>query len=131
MKAIHQLIGYFESRGQLTRQQLNELVAKGYWGRYTAQDIRSLESKIGQSFCIEATGSLRGPLWGTDIYTSDSDVGSAAVHAGILQPGEKGVVKVTIVTPIPQFTGSTRNGMTSAPWTPGWSGAYKVESVDE
>jgi hypothetical protein len=106
------------------------LVAKGYWGRYTANDIRSLESKIGQSFSIEATGSLRGPLWGTDIYTSDSDVGSAAVHAGVLQPSEHGVVKVTIVPPIPVFLGSTRNGMTSATWTPGWSGAYKVEAVD-
>jgi hypothetical protein len=130
MKAIHQLIGYFESRGKLTRQQLKDLIAKGYWGQFTANDIRSLESKIGQSFSIEATGSLRGPLWGTDIYTSDSDVGSAAVHAGVLQPSEHGVVKVTIVPPIPVFSGSTRNGMTSATWTPGWSGAYKVEAVD-
>ena len=130
MKAIHQLIGYFEGRGQLKRKQIQELVAKGYWGRYTANDIRSLESKIGQSFVVEATGHLRGPLWGTDIYTSDSDLGSAAVHAGILQPGVHGSVKVTIVAPVPIFTGSTRNRMTSATWSPGWSGAYTVQAVD-
>jgi hypothetical protein len=130
MKAIHQLIGYFEGRGLLTHKQIKALVAKGYWSRHTASDIRSLESKIGLSFSVEATGNLRGPLWGTDIYTSDSDLGSAAVHAGVLQPGEQGTVRVTIVAPIPVFTGSTRNGMTSATWTPGWSGAYTVESVD-
>jgi hypothetical protein len=130
MKAIHQLIGYFEGKRQLTRQQIKELVAKGYWGQYTAQDIRQLETKIGESFVFEATGNLRGPLWGTDIYTSDSDLGAACVHAGILKPGEKGVVKVTMVAPIPIFTGTTRNGMTSATWTPGWSGAYTVEAAD-
>jgi hypothetical protein len=126
MKAIHQLIGYFEAKRQLTRQHIKELVAKGYWGQYTAQDIRQLETKIGESFVFEATGNVRGQLWGTDIYTSDSDLGAACVHAGILQPGETGVAKVTMVAPIPVFTGTTRNGMTSATWTPGWSGAYTI-----
>jgi hypothetical protein len=130
MKAIHQLIGYFEGRGKLTRKQIKDLVAKGYWTKYTASDIRSLESKIGQTFVFEATGNLRGPLWGTDIYTSDSDLGAACVHAGLLQPAEKGAVKVTIVAPVPVFAGSTRHGMTSADWRQGWSGAYTVTGVD-
>jgi hypothetical protein len=130
MKAIQQLIGYFEGRGRLSRKQIAELVAKGYWGQYTSSDIRSLESKIGQTFVIEATGDLRGSLWGTDIYTSDSNLGAACVHAGVLQPGETGVVRVTMMAPIPVFPGSTRNGVTSATWTPGWSGAFTLAAVD-
>jgi hypothetical protein len=129
MKTIHQLIAYFEARGKLSRKQLRELVAKGYWGQHNGGDLRSLEKNIGESFFFQATGDTRGPLWGTDIYTSDSNLGMACVHAGILKVGESGIVKVTMVTPIPVFSGSTRNGVTSSTWTPGWSGAYTVEGA--
>jgi hypothetical protein len=129
MKAIQQLVAYFEERGQLSRRQLDDLTAKGYWSQYTAADMRSLENKIGQSFHINASGNTIGPLWGTDIYTSDSNLGTACVHAGVLKPGENGVVKVTIVRSLPVFTGSTRHGVTSSTWTPGWPGAFSVESV--
>jgi hypothetical protein len=127
MKAIQQLISYFEERGQLKRRQIEELVAKGYWGQYTSADLRSLEQKVGQSFFFEATGNAQGPLWGTDVYTSDSNLGTACVHAGLLQLNETGVVKVTMVKPVAIFQGSTRNGITSSIWTTGWSGAYQVE----
>jgi hypothetical protein len=127
MKAIHQLITYFEERGQLTRQQIEELVSKGYWGEYTSADLRSLEQKVGQSFYFKATGNARGPLWGTDIYTSDSDLGTACVHAGLLSLDEPGVVKVTIVQPLSVYPGTTRNGITSSLWSTGWPGAYQVE----
>jgi hypothetical protein len=127
MKAIHQLISYFEERGKLSRRQIEDLVAKGYWGHYTAADLRSLEQKIGQSFFFQATGSSTGPLWGTDTYTSDSDLGTACAHAGVLKPGESGAVKVTVVQPVAVFQGSTRNGVTSSTWNTGWSGAFQVE----
>jgi hypothetical protein len=129
MKTIQQLIGYFEGRGKLSRKQLQQLVAKGYWGQYTGGDLRSLEGNLGQSYFFPVTGETRGPLWGTDVYTSDSNLGTACVHAGILKVGENGVIKVTMVTPIPVFNGSTRNGVTSSTWTPGWSGAYTIEAT--
>lgn len=129
MKVIHQLIGYFEERGQLTPRQIEELVAKGYWGHYSSADLRSLESRIGQSFFFQVTGETEGRVWGTDIYTSDSSLGVACVHAGLLQSGEMGVVKVTMVAPLSNFQGSTRNGVTSHPWTSGWPGAYQVELI--
>jgi hypothetical protein len=127
MKAIHQLISYFEERGRLNARQLDELVAKGYWGQYTAADLRSLEHKVGQSYFFQATGSADGPLWGTDVYTSDSNLGTACVHAGVLKVGESGAVKVTMVKPLAVFQGSTRNGITSSLWSNGWSGAFQVE----
>lgn len=127
MKVIQQLIAYLEERGGLTAAQIEQLVSKGYWGHYTGADLRSLAQKIGQSFFFQVTGEVNGTLWGSDIYTSDSVLATACVHAGLLRPGETGVVKVTMVPPIPVFQGLTRHGVTSQPWTTGWAGAYRVE----
>ena len=129
MKVIQQLIAYFEEKGKLRPLQVRELVRKGYWAEPTTADLRSLERKIGQSFFFQVTGADRGPLWGTDVYTSDSSLGKACVHAGVLKDGEEGVVKVTMVQPLAVFTGSTRNGVTSSSWTTPWSGAYTVEAI--
>jgi hypothetical protein len=63
-------------------------------------------------------------LWGTDTYTADSTVALAAVHAGVLKPGQTGIVRVKIVPTLPAFEGSTRHGVTSAPFGP-FPGAYK------
>ena len=79
MKAIHQLIAYFQETGRLGAKDLRLLAEKGYWGEHTADDIRSLEHKIGQSFFMRVTGNASGSLWGTDVYTSDSDLGRIMV----------------------------------------------------
>src|SRR5438105_3592651 len=129
MKVIQQLIAYFEERGKLSASQRRQLMVKGYWELRRPDELRSLEGQVGQSFFFEATGAENGALWGTDIYTSDSSLGCACVHAGLLQPGESGVVKVTMVQPIPIYNGTTRNGVSSHDWTSGWSGAYRVELV--
>jgi hypothetical protein len=73
-------------------------------------------------------GVVFGPgagLWGTDIYTADSSLALAAVHAGILKQGQQGIVRVKIVPPPDSFEGSTRNGMTSGPYGQ-FPGAFKV-----
>jgi hypothetical protein len=127
MKVVQELIGYFAERGKLTRKQLKQFVAKGYWGQYTSADLRALERRLDENFFFQVTGETHGPLWGTDVYTSDSDLGTACVHAGLLRPGEAGVVRVTMVEPLPVFKGSSRHGVASRDWNTGWSGAYRVE----
>lgn len=129
MKVVQQLIAYFADKGRLRPRQLAQLAERGYWGQYTSGDLRTLEGKIGQSFYFQVTGEAHGPLWGTDVYTSDSSLEAACVHAGVLRPGESGVVKVTMVSPIASYRGSTRHGVRSNDWTVSWSGAYRVESV--
>src|SRR4029079_12426338 len=42
---------------------------------------------IGKSFVYRCTGNASGTIYGTDIYTSDSQVATAAVHAGVLKDG--------------------------------------------
>ena len=70
MKAIEQLINYFEARGRLNARQVEEFLARGYGSRYTGADLPSLEKQVGQSFYFQATGANNGRLWGTDVYTS-------------------------------------------------------------
>jgi len=127
VKAIEQLIGYFEARGRLSARQIEQLVVRGFWNKYTGADLPSLEKQIGHTFYFQATGNSGGRLWGTDVYTSDSDLGTACVHAGLLRVGESGVVKVTIVKPLTVFPGSQRHGVSSQAWTNGWSGAFTVD----
>lgn len=62
---------------------------------------------------FRVTGRTDGYIWGTDIYTADSPLATAAVHAGALKSGQTGVVKVRLVPGQPAYGGSTRNGVTS------------------
>src|SRR5262249_31074425 len=49
-------------------------------------------------------------------YTHDSSIAAAAVHAGLLQPGESGVVRVTVCPGRLYYQGSTQHGVTSRDW---------------
>ena len=68
------------------------------------------------------TGSLNGaPVWGNNSFgfTADSDLRRAAVHAGLLLPGQTGVISITSTGYKSNFPGSTSNGVTSS-GHPGW-----------
>ena len=54
-----------------------------------------------------------GPCWGTDVYTGDSSVACAAVHAGLVEPGASAVLRVLVVEPPERFVGSLRHGVAS------------------
>ena len=84
---------------------------------------------VGKSFFIKVVGSNSGWLWGTDQYTHDSSVAAAAVHSGVLQLGETGVVKVTMLPGSSAYIGSQRNGITSHDWpnTMGGYVSFKIE----
>jgi hypothetical protein len=88
-------------------------------------DLTGLQGQVGQTFDFTVTGTADGSVWGTDVYTSDSSVAKAAVHAGALKVGETGVVRVRIVAPPPSFRGSARNGVVSDSWG-AWGGAFTV-----
>lgn len=52
---------------------------------------------LGKSFLFDVVGTTDGNCWGHGLYTGDSGVATAAVHAGILRAGERAVVRVTLV----------------------------------
>jgi hypothetical protein len=68
-----------------------------------------------------------GSVWGTDLYTLDSTLALAAVHAGLMRPGQSGVVKIKIMGPQGAFQGSDRNGVQSMAYG-FFNGAYQFES---
>jgi hypothetical protein len=75
---------------------------------------------VGKSLtCVCSPEQLTGSVWGTDRYTADSSICSAARHAGAI--GAKGG-KVTVFREgsCPGLAGSTHNGVTSRDW-----GAYE------
>jgi LCCL domain-containing protein len=109
------------------RDQIKQLKVDAGGAQPDPGNLVSFHSQVGKSFVFEVTGQTDGAVWGTDVYTSDSLLATAAVHAGQVQPGEKKVVRVTIVPPPPSFRGSTRNGVTSASYG-GYPGAYRLGS---
>jgi hypothetical protein len=128
MKVIHQLIGYLIDQGDLSAREIRKLSEKGYWAPPAPYNLRELEHEVGDRFYFVVKGDTGGPLWGTDVYTSDSAPGMAAVHAGLLAPGESRVLQVTIETPLQQYAGSVRHGVSSGPWNY-WPGAYSLAAV--
>jgi LCCL domain len=66
-----------------------------------------------------------GSIWGTDVYTDDSSVCTAAVHAGRITLAGGGTVTVEIRPGESSYTGSARNGITSSSYGP-WTGSYVI-----
>ena len=75
--------------------------------------LSSFSAAVGQNLLFRLVGNPQGNVWGTDVYAADSTLAPAAIHAGVLQPGVTGVVKVKLVNPPAQFHGTPRNGVGS------------------
>ena len=81
---------------------------------------------IGMEMLFDLNGSVDGAVWGTDYYTADSHLATAAVHAGVLRENESGVVRVTAVdTSNIRFVGTDRNGVRSMPF-PTWPTGFRI-----
>ena len=113
MKVMHDLVAYFDRRKKLSRRQLRKLLEQNFVASEAPANMHGLCETVGTTYYFRVTGVTEGQLWGTDIYSGDSTIGAAAVHAGLLQPGKTDVLRVTVVTPPERFPGTVRNGVTS------------------
>ena len=113
MKVVQELVAYFDRRGKLSRRQLRRLLEQNAIASDAPTNMHGLCETVGTTYYFRVTGASEGQLWGTDIYSGDSIIGAAAVHAGLLKPGETDVLRVTVVTPPEKFPGTVRNGVTS------------------
>lgn len=93
-------------------------------------DVRSLRGQIHQTFFVQVTGSVGDYAWGGDdnVYTDDSPLSAAAVHAGVLKAGETGVVRFTVLPGRDSYPGIDRNGIRTRPWQK-WDGSYRVDGA--
>jgi hypothetical protein len=113
MKVIQELVAYFDRRGKLDRSQVRSLLDSGYLAADAPPTMLDHAHPVGATFYFRVVGATEGPLWGTDVYTGDSSLAIASVHAGLVKPGETAIVRVAAVAPPPKFAGSVRNGVTS------------------
>jgi len=92
------------------------------------RSLRGIATTPGQVLVYQVTGSTQGLVWGTDIYTDDSTIAAAAVHAGLLQPDETGTIMVTILRGRETYRGSARYGVASKDY-PGWARSYTLQRL--
>jgi hypothetical protein len=88
------------------------------------------QAQVGKKLKFTVTGAavagIRGGVWGTKVYTVDSSLALAAVHAGVLKAGQTGVVHVTILGQQANFVGSFQNGVQSNGYTA--MAGYRIET---
>ena len=113
MKVVQELIAYFDRGGKLSRRQLRSLLLQSAVAADAPTNMHGLCETVGATYYFRVTGVTEGQLWGTDIYSGDSTIGAAAVHAGLLKPGETDFLRIIVVTPPEKFPGTVRNGVTS------------------
>lgn len=68
---------------------------------------------IGQTLVFQVTGRLGGSVWGTGIYTGDSSLATAAVHAGLVEPGQTAIIRVTILPGQTTYSGTEKHGVST------------------
>lgn len=91
----------------------------------TAQNIERLPGDVAPVYCPEGCANGRPP-WGTDIYTDDSPVCRAAIHAGALSQ-RGGVAYVGIMGLTTGLSATSRNNIESKEW-PIWHRNYRFIS---
>jgi hypothetical protein len=81
--------------------------------------------EVGKKFKAKIIADGGGVIYGTDIYSSDSNPGTAAIHAGLLKEGEEAELEFEIVKGLESWPSTTRNGVTSWSYGP-WPTGYRI-----
>jgi len=90
------------------------------WGT-TAQELLGA---VNQDFTVRCPpGGRLSSVWGTDIYTDDSSICSAAVHAGRVSIQNGGEVTLRIQPGRESYAGTTRNGVGTGQYGR-WDGSF-------
>jgi hypothetical protein len=84
------------------------------WGDYPLTSHRGYDKSGQRSTYTCPPNGTPASIWGTDYYTDDSSLCTAAVHAGLISFASGGTVTVEVQRPgLARYVGSTRNGVTS------------------
>lgn len=80
--------------------------------------IQSLRQEANPDFsvtCPVNCAAASASIWGTDLYTTDSSICKAAIHAAVIR-NNGGPVRVKTAPGQGAYTGSVRNGVTTNSW---------------
>lgn len=95
--------------------------------RVNASELRAA---VGEEFtydCPPADEESIDRLWGTEVYTDDSSICTAAVHVGAITLDEGGEVTIEITAGEDSYEGTEQNGVESLDYGP-WGGSFIVIS---
>jgi LCCL domain len=77
----------------------------------------SLNGTDGQTFTLACSpGGTAHSVWGSDIYTADSSICTAAVHSGLITYQQGGAVTIELRPGSTIYGCSERNGVTTSPF---------------
>ncbi len=88
-------------------------------GKFTTWEEKatSLGGAAGQMFTLACEpGGTAHSVWGSDVYTSDSSICTAAVHSGLVTFQQGGTVTIELRPARAIYGSSERNGVTTSPY---------------
>ncbi len=91
-------------------------------------DLPADQQAAAQIQCT-CPANASGSVWGTGIYTTDSSICAAAVHAGAI-PRTGGAVTLKTAPGCPAYKGAVQNGITSSEWASYGASFYFPSSSD-
>ncbi len=113
--------------GSVTSRLATVTVVEPNYGPRGVASLANLVTYRGQNgLVVNATvtgDNVSGGIYGSDIYTDDSYLPKAVVHAGWLTNGETGTVAVLILPDNGSYASTTRNGITSSSYGT-WLGSF-------
>jgi hypothetical protein len=90
--------------------------------------VHAMDRRGQDGQCFEYTCPPNGtafPIWGTLVYTDDSSICTAAVHAGAITLGQGGTVRILIRPGQNAYPASSRGGIASDAWGI-WEGSFVI-----
>lgn len=136
-------IGGMNSYPAITRNGISSISYGSYQGSYqilngskvtvsnkeqqAPANMTAYRGQNGNVYSFQVTGKTDGRIWGgnDNVYTDDSNIATAAVHAGLVRAGETAVIKVTVMEGLSSYPSLSRNGVTSINFG-SWTGSYKL-----
>lgn len=88
----------------------------------------SIEADVGTSLIVSCPAACNASsVWGTDVYTDDSSICSAAAHAGVISLDDGGSFVLTIEEGLDDHPGSEQNGISTSDWG-SWERSFSVSN---
>lgn len=92
-------------------------------------NMNDFQNQYGKEAYYKVTGKMPDnvtspSVWGSEPYSLDSNISVAAVHAGLVQPGESIIIKIRVIESPMMLPSSEANGITTTSYGKHVTGAY-------
>jgi hypothetical protein len=117
----------YDSNGQQGGFSFRRLSADGV--EFCPQNMVALRGATAALTCVCAAGIVSATVWGDEnAYTDDSDICTAAVHAGVITSQAGGMIRVTPRPGLVSYPASSANGVTTLAYG-AWEASYTVRTA--